>query len=102
MNTQNYCMINKDTNICENVCVWDGNTNVWQPSENILMIAQSTTPSKVWILNSNIGDYELQEVLGMGSVGFTWDGTYLITNDTKPEITSYSGQDANTVIYPTR
>lgn len=80
---QNYCMVNKQTNVCTNVCVWDGNTETWTPPPNYLMLAQTTTPAKVWVLVDDV--YELQEQMGVGGIGFIWDGTYLITNETQPE-----------------
>ena len=84
MTTQNYCMVNKDSNICENITVWDGNPDTWTPPSNYLMLIQATTLSKVWQINTESGIYELKEVLGLGDIGFTWDGTYLITNQPQP------------------
>ena len=79
---QNYCMVNTETNICDNVCVWDGNPQTWTPPANYLMLVQETTPAKVWQLTDSV--YELVVVMGVGGIGFTWDGTYLITNEPQP------------------
>ena len=79
---QNYCMVNTETNVCDNVCVWDGNPQTWTPPANYLMLVQETTPAKVWQLTDSV--YELVVVMGLGSIGFTWDGTYLITNEPQP------------------
>lgn len=84
MSTQNYCMVNTQTNICENICVWDGNTNTWTPPPNYLMLVQATTPAKVWVWNGSV--WSLQEQLGMGGVGFVWDGTVLTTNEPMPPV----------------
>jgi hypothetical protein len=88
MNNQ-YLMINEATNIVENVCVWDGDVNTWQPPENTLMLVLENTPSIVWqaiVVNKVITDWELVEVIGLGQVGFTWNGTVCTTNQPKPEI----------------
>jgi len=77
---QNYCMVNLETNVCDNVCVWDGNPESWTPPSNYLMLVQETTPAKIWQAA------ELVVVMGVGGIGFTWDGTYLITNEPQPNI----------------
>lgn len=84
MTTQNYCMVNKSTNICENVCVWDGNPDSWTPPAEYLMLVQATTPAKVWIWNADTKTWDLTEQMGVGGIGFTWDGTYLTTNAPQP------------------
>ena len=84
MTNQNYYMVNESTNICDNVVVWDGDTNTWTPPQDYLMLAQDTTQCKNWGWNDAISDWELV-VRGEGSIGFTWDGTYLITNEPKPD-----------------
>ena len=80
-------MVNKETNICDNVCVWDGNPETWTPPANYLMLVQDTTPAKNWALNESVTPpiYELK-VTGVGSIGYTWDGTYLITNQPQPQV----------------
>jgi len=84
INMQNYLIINQATNIVENTCVWDGNTQTWSPPANYLALVQATTPAVVWVWNDALNDTELQEQLGQGGVGFTWDGTKCITNQPKP------------------
>jgi hypothetical protein len=86
MTTQNYLMINQSTNVVDNTCVWDGDTNTWQPPENTLMLVQATTPAMIWILNTDKTDFILSEVIGVGSIGFTWDGTVCTTNQPKPTV----------------
>ena len=84
---QNYLIINQATNIVENTCVWDGNTQTWNPPANSLVLVQATTLAVVWVWNEELNDTELQEQLGQGGVGFTWDGTKCITNQPKPVVT---------------
>lgn len=83
MYPQNYCMVDNATNICVNVVAWDGNPDSWTPPANMLMLVQSETPSKLWMLVNN--EWALTEVMGEGQIGFTWDGIYLITPEPKPE-----------------
>jgi hypothetical protein len=84
MTTQNYYMVNKDTNICDNVCLWDGNPETWTPPSTYLMLIQATTPTKIWGLNVDKTAFVLVDSINDGSIGWTWDGTYLITNDPQP------------------
>jgi hypothetical protein len=84
MTTQNYCMVNQTTNVCDNVCIWDGNPNTWTPPANYLMLVQATTPAKIWTWNAADKVWQLTVQVGEGGVGFTWDGTYLTTNAPMP------------------
>jgi hypothetical protein len=86
MTTQNYCMVNDQTKICENVVVWDGGTD-WTPPSGYTMLVQATTPAKNWVLNETVTPnvYQL-EVSGIGQIGYTWDGTYLTTNEAQPQV----------------
>jgi hypothetical protein len=81
MSAQNYCMVNEATNVCDNVVLWDGNPNTWAPPAGYLMLVQATTPAKNWVW---IDDSWVLEVSGEGQIGYTWDGTYLITNEPQP------------------
>lgn len=85
MTTQNYCMVNKDTNICDNVCLWDGNPDTWTPPSNYLMLVQATTPTKIWQLNTDKTAYVLTDSIGNGDIGWTWNGSVLTTNEPQPE-----------------
>lgn len=84
MTMQNYLMVNESTNVVDNVCVWDGNPDTWQPPSNYLMLVQATTMANVWVLDSQTKDYVLELVKGAGGIGFTWDGSVLTTYDPKP------------------
>ena len=86
MTNQNYLVIEAD--VVTNVCVWDGDTNTWQPPTDATMLVQADTQALVWELNTDKTDYVLVEVLGVGSIGFTWNTTtqVLTTNAPKPEI----------------
>ena len=94
MTTQNYCMVQESNNVCENVVVWDGNTDTWTPPSGYLMLVQSTTPSKVWAWDSVNNLWFLDITQGLGSIGFTWDGTYLTTNESQPTNPPASSQAA--------
>jgi hypothetical protein len=87
INMQNYLIVNQATNTVENTCVWDGNTQTWSPPANSLALVQATTPAVIWVWNEELNDTELQEQLGQGGIGFTWDGTKCITNQPKPVVT---------------
>lgn len=83
MSNQNYCMVNKETNICDNVCIWDGNFDTWTPPDNYLMLLQENTPAKNWQWNQDQNIWELT-IFDFGGIGYTWDGTFLVTNEPKP------------------
>jgi hypothetical protein len=88
MTTQNYLMINESTNVVDNVCDWDGGTE-WTPPANTLMLAQATTPAMLWqpvIVENKITDWTLEQQIGQGQIGFTWNGSVLTTNESKPKI----------------
>ena len=95
---QNYLMISTVTNIVENICVWDGDVNTWQPPADTLMLVQATTPAMVWVSDEAIPPvWTLTEQMGAGALGFTWDGTNCITNEPKPSPqTSADGQPVTT------
>lgn len=82
MTTQNYFIV--ENNIVTNSVVWNGNTDTWTPPENSLQLLQETTLAMVWTPNSTFTDWELSTVTGVGSIGFTWDGSVLTTNESKP------------------
>lgn len=83
--TQEYCLINVATSICDNTVMWDGNTSTWTPPAGYLILVQATTPAFVWQLNSDKTAYVLTESNGAGQIGFTWNGAALITNEPQPE-----------------
>lgn len=88
MTTQQYLMVNQSTNVVDNTCMWDGNTQTWNPPANTLMLVQATTPALIWELNASQTDFVLVEVLGVGQIGFVWNTTtkVLTTNEPKPTI----------------
>ena len=81
---QNYLII--EQNVVVNITLWNGDTTQWTPPQGSVALPQSTTPAKVWELNSDKTDFVLTEKNGAGGIGFTWDGSVLITNQPKPEI----------------
>ena len=82
MTVQNYCMVDTATNVCDNVVLWDGDTSSWTPPPGQLMLVQATTPAKVWDWTGTA--WVLQDELGAGAIGFTWDGVVLTTNEPMP------------------
>jgi hypothetical protein len=81
MTAKNYLMIQE--NVVTNVCFWDGDTNTWQPPIDATMLVQETTLTKIWELNSEKTEYVLTDSVGTADIGFTYDGTYCITNAPK-------------------
>lgn len=82
MTIQNYLII--ESNVVTNNVVWDGNPDTWQPPANSIQLVDATTPAMVWRVNSENTDYVLEEQLGAGDIGFTWNGSILTTNEPKP------------------
>ena len=82
MTTQPYLIIN--FNVVENVCLWDGNFDTWQPPIDSIQLVQSTTPAIIWVLNADQTDYVLEQIIGVGQIGFTWNGSVVTTNQPKP------------------
>jgi hypothetical protein len=86
MESQTYLMVNTETNVCENIIAWDGNLSTWTPPENMLMLMNAQTPARIWEINTDQNSYSLKVVNGVGQIGFTWDGSYLTTNEPMPVI----------------
>ena len=81
--TQNYLII--EQNVVTNIVVWDGNTQDWTPPTDATMLIQADTQAKVWTYDKASNTYVLTEELGAGSIGFTWDGSVLTTNEPQPK-----------------
>lgn len=87
MTTQNYLIV--ENNVVSNVCVWDGDINIWTPPSDATMLIQATTPAMVWESNNLVPpSWVLTEVMGVGAIGFTWDGSVLTTNEPQPTIST--------------
>lgn len=84
MSQQDYLMVNQATNIVDNVCVWDGNTETWQPPPGYLMLVDSTTPALIWVFDKTLEDWVLTPEMGAGCIGFSWNGSECVTNEPKP------------------
>lgn len=80
---QNYLII--EQNVVINIVVWDGDTTQWTPPQGSVALPQATTPAMVWELVSGQAQYTLVEVVGVGDIGFTWDGSVLTTNQPQPQ-----------------
>ena len=85
MTAQNYLMINESTNVVDNMCLWDGNPDTWQPPSGYLMLIEATTMAVVWVWDNAIPDWVLSQQIGAGQIGFTWNGTECVTNEPKPK-----------------
>ena len=82
-------MIPTATNAVENICVWDGSVNTWQPPPDTLMLIQADIPAMLWepvVVDAVVTDWILVEQIGQGDIGFTWDGVAVTTNQPKPPI----------------
>ena len=90
---QNYLII--ESNVVTNICIWNGDTTQWTPPLGSIALVQSITPAIVWVgVKEEIMPptvpptyttiYKLQEQMGVGEIGFTWDGTVLTTNEPQP------------------
>jgi len=84
MTIQNYLMINQSTNVVDNICLWDGNTDTRQPPAGYLMMPQAITMALVWARDGSIKDWVLVQEMGGGQIGFIWNGTECVTNEPKP------------------
>lgn len=87
MITQNYLII--ESNVVTNTVVWDGNPQTWQPPAGSIQLIDVTTTAMIWqpvVVENKLTDWILGPELGAGDIGFTWDGSVLITNQPKPEI----------------
>lgn len=74
-----------EENIVTNMCVWDGDVTTWTPPANVTMLVQANTPAMVWVLDEDTKQFSLQERIGQGGIGFTWDGTVVTTNQPQPQ-----------------
>lgn len=97
MTIENYCMVNEQTNICENVTLWDGDPQNWTPPSGYLMFPQNTTPAKDWVFNPATNTWELS-VMGVGQIGFMWDGTYLVTQEPIPQPTQTQPTESQPIV----
>lgn len=102
MNPKNYLLINRDSNIVENIIVWDGDETKWIPPQEHIALVQEDINAIVWEFNDVAKDYELVEIQGRGAIGFLWNGSVLTTQEPKPEVVqevapTYSGEIPTTV-----
>ena len=75
-------------NVVDNNVFWDGNTETWTPPANHTWVIDAETPAMVWsavVVDEKVTDYVLEEVIGAGDIGFTWNGTVLTTNQPEPQ-----------------
>lgn len=81
---QNYLIV--ENNVVVNLITWDGNTQTWTPPADATMLVQSTTSAMVWQWNQTVTPpvWQLGQQIGVGSIGFTWNGSVLTTNEPQP------------------
>jgi hypothetical protein len=87
MTTQNYLII--ESNVVTNIVLWDGNPDTWQPPVDSIQLVQTITPALIWqpvLVDSKVTDWVLEEQIGAGNIGFTWNGSVLTTNEPKPPV----------------
>jgi len=48
------------------------------------MLIQSTTMALVWIFDKAVEDFVLGQQVGMGQIGFSWNGAECVTDEQKP------------------
>jgi hypothetical protein len=77
-----YLLINKTTNIVENVV--EVADDSWQPSDSFLAVPQDEVIGQVWGFDSDVNDFVVSDVLGSATIGNTYDGSKCITHETKP------------------
>lgn len=75
---ENYVLVDTQTNIVDNLVVWDGNTEQWTPPASHIALPQATTPRLIWVKNETTQAWEQIEVMGTGGIGDAWDGQKLI------------------------
>jgi len=75
---KNYLLINQQTNIVDNLCIWNGDTQTWTPPPNYLCLPQDTTPRITWVYDEQTQSWVSCDATGTGSIGDTWDGQTLI------------------------
>ena len=83
MTIQSYLII--ENNVVTNNVLWDGNPETWQPPIDSVQVIDATTPALIWMLNAEKTDWVLNEQMGAGDIGFTWNGSVLTTYEPKPE-----------------
>lgn len=81
-NAKNYLIV--QNNVVINLVEWDGDVNTWQPPADSIQLVAETTKTLVWLPNADFTDFVLTEQIGNGSIGYTWDGEFLTTNQPKP------------------
>jgi len=74
--SDNYLMVNKTTNVVENVVIWDGNLETWNPGNDYLLMKAEEQPCTVWFWMD--GKLQSQQVLGIAGIGDSWDGNNII------------------------
>jgi hypothetical protein len=73
-----YALVNKETNTVDNIILWDGNINIWQPPETHQAVFAEDKLTLLWVWNSDLNDYEQKEFVDSLDLGLKWDGTKFV------------------------
>jgi hypothetical protein len=77
-------IINKDTNLVENISVDDRPISEIILPDPYFVINLETTIAVIYSRDHDTKEVLSEESIGQGSIGFTWDGTKLIGPQPKP------------------
>lgn len=92
MTNKHYYIVDNQSNVCINLVLWNGNPDVWTPPSSCIALEQENTQAKIWVYDVNSKEWNLEVQNGQGQIGFTWDGTYLVTSDPIPSNPSIANQ----------
>lgn len=88
MESKQYALIDKETNIVVGTCMWDGDTSTWQPPATQYAISEDSCNYLVWTLNADKTDWTLEPAdpfFSGSELGTLYDGTNFVTQEPKPE-----------------
>lgn len=89
-----YLMIEND--VVVNTCIWDGNNTTWTPPNNVTMLEQESTQTKIWDLKNK--EFILVDSIGDARIGFTYEKGVCVTNEPKPEYKEPDGEIPTTTV----
>ena len=54
--TNNYALVNKETNVVDNVCAWDGNTQTWTPpsTHDVVLVPSNIGIGVSWTYENGV------------------------------------------------
>jgi hypothetical protein len=81
MTDKTYLLV--ENNVVTNVVVWDGLSD-WIVPNGMIALDQDTTPTMVWTVPTATTASVLEPIMGIGAIGYTWNGSTLSTGQTQP------------------